>query len=240
MITVISGKLGSGKSYDSVRCMVQWLRDGHAVRTNIKLDLQQMRQASGRLLQPYQIGQVTADDNPKEIPIGDRRGHGKRRCKIVLDEALNWFASSQSSKDDPKKKEWGEWLRQSDKLGQDVFFIAQNFERSAKWIRELAQVLVEIVPLGSIRVLGIPLFKLIGLGKVYAKISYDVRSGSRLHTEFHTPVSQVWKLYDTSETFGFESADSVFSGGVLPPPFKLPLFPLLLPFVFLLLFFILL
>ena len=45
-----------------------------------------------------------------------------------------------------QENSWGEWLRQSDKLGQDVWFVAQNFERAAKWIRELAQVSIEIFP----------------------------------------------------------------------------------------------
>lgn len=224
MITVVSGKLGSGKTLDLVRLIRNHVRNGGCVRTNIKLDYKKFARATGRALAPWQFGLVSADDNPAEIPTGDRRGKGKRRTMVVLDEALNWFQSVQNAKEDTRKAAWSEWLRQSDKLGQDVYFVAQNFERAAKWIRELAQVSVEIVNLGDVRLFRfIPLTLIFPFARrMYSRIVYDVRSKAKLQTTLHFRTPDIWNLYDTSETFGFEAADSAYKGHVLPPPFKLP------------------
>lgn len=224
MITVISGKLGSGKSYDCVRLVRNHLAAGGCVRTNISLDFRQIGRAVGRKLSPFQIGKVSAEDNPAEIPIGDRRGKGNRRTIVLLDEALNWFQSEGASSKDDRKKAWSEWLRQSDKLGQDVWFIAQNFERAAKWIRELAQVSREIIPIKSVRLLAfLPLWVFFPPARrAYMVSKRDVRSGQSIGFEFHVYSPAVWSLYDTSETFGFVGAASAYDNLGLWPAFKRP------------------
>lgn len=233
MITIVSGKLGSGKSYDTVRMIALHLANGGAVRTNIDLDYRKIGEAMHRRLSPGQIGTLSADDDPKSIPIGDRRGSGKRRVMVVLDEALNWFPSLTSSSSDPRKQTWGEWLRQSDKLGQDVYFIAQNFERSAKWIRELSQVCREIIALKDVSIYGLlPLRYLFPpLRHFYLVRPVDVRLKMRLTCELHYYSPKYWNLYDTSQTFGFSAASSAFDSFVLPPAYHPPfffLFPCLL------------
>lgn len=230
MVTVVSGKLGSGKSYDCVRLIRDHLAQGGCVRTNIRLDYRQIGAAIHRRLSPYQIGTLSADDDPKEIPTGDRRGHGRRRTLVVLDEALNWFQSEGKATSDDRKKEWGEWLRQSDKLGQDAWFIAQNFERSAKWIRELAQQCREVIPLRDVMLFWvIPMWLFFPpLRRCYAVQSWDVRSKARIGVEVHFYSSSVWQLYDTSETFGFVGAASAYESVNLPPAYHPPVMPLLL------------
>lgn len=243
MIFVVSGKLGSGKSYDCVRMITEHLRRGGAVRTNISLSLPQLRVSLGRRLAPWQIGIVDVNSNPREIPTGDLRGRGNRRCLVVLDECLNWFASNPDPKKDTRKDVWGEWLRQSDKLGQDVYFIAQNFERAAKWIRELAHVSINIVPIGDIKFCNlIPLKYLFPpLRSCYFAVWRDLGSGCLLQTALHRRTSAIWRFYDTSETFGFVRPDSAYGEGLFPP-FRLPwaflLFPLLPVIVFLVHYFI--
>lgn len=231
MVTVVSGKLGSGKSFDMVRLMREHLGHGGAVRTNISLSASAMTASLGRKVVSAQIGGLTAKDDPKTIPIGDRRGKGSRRVMVVLDEALNWFQSegaSESAEVKARKQSWGEWLRQSDKLGQDVYFIAQNFERAAKWIRELAQVSREMIPLKTVRIgWFLPLWWLVPpFRKMYAVIVFDVRSKTRQSVEFHRYSPRIWSLYDTSETFGFKGAGSAYDSIALWPPFRPPLQPL--------------
>lgn len=223
MITVVSGVLGGGKSYDCVRLIREHLDSGGCVRTNIRLDWKQMAASLGRMLRPWQIGTLSAESDPKLIPIGDRRGHGKRRTLVVLDEALNWFQSTQGK--DERKKDWSEWLRQSDKLGQDVWFIAQNFERTAKWIRELAQVSREVVKLGDLKFLFIRLKWILPFtSRAYLVVTRDVRTGGLMGSRigFYSP--RIWRLYDTSETFGFDAAESAYIATV-PPKFTLPKWP---------------
>lgn len=232
MVTVVSGKLGSGKSFDMVRMMREHLGRGGAVRTNISLSSRAMSESLGRHVTARQIGKLSATDDPTTIPTGDRRGRGSRRVMVVLDEALNWFQSEGTAEQGDakeRKRAWGEWLRQSDKLGQDVYFIAQNFERAAKWIRELAQLSREVIPLKSVR-LGwfLPLWWLFPpVRKMYAVLVFDVRSRSRQSVEFHRYTPRVWCLYDTSETFGFVGAGSVYDTFLLWPPYRPPLQPLI-------------
>lgn len=224
MVTVVSGKLGSGKSYDCVRRVRDHLANGGCVRTNIRLDYLQIGRAVGRRLSPSQIGIVSADDDPTSIPTGDRRGHGPRRTIVLLDEALNWFQSTGGAKDG-RKLSWGEWLRQSDKLGQDVWFIAQNFERAAKWIRELAQVSIEVFPLRDVKIgMVFPVWLLFPpLKKMYCAKYRDVRSGMVMKLDFHRYSPEVWSLYDTAETFGFVGAASAYDSFVLWPRYVAPL-----------------
>lgn len=212
---------------------MEHLYAGGCVRTNISLDYKKIGKRLGRALRPWQIGGLSAGDDPKTIPTGDKRGHGKRRTYVILDEALNWFQSEGKTKDE-RKVQWGEWLRQSDKLGQDVFFIAQNFERSAKWIRELAQTSIEIVPLGNVKFLWLfPLGTLVPYLKgVYARVSRDVRSGEVFQIRFFHRSKYVWDMYDTAETFGFTAVGSAY-GDDLYPPFKLGARPLWLSLILL-------
>lgn len=224
MITIISGKIGSGKSFDCVRLLREHLAGGGCVRTNISLDWRQIGRSVGRRLHPNQIGGLTAETDPTTIPTGDRRGRGTRRTIVLLDEALNWFQSEGASTKDERKKSWSEWLRQSDKLGQDVWFIAQNFERAAKWIRELAQVSREIIPLRSVRFLAfVPMWWLFPpMRRAYMVVSRDVRSKQVVGYEFHRYSSRVWSLYDTSETFGFVGAASAYDSVAVWPPYRRP------------------
>lgn len=224
MVTVVSGKLGSGKSYDCVRRARDHLAKGGCVRTNIQLDVSQIGRAVGRRLSPAQIGLVSSSDDPTTIPTGDRRGRGSRRTIVILDEALNWFQSTGTGKDS-RKETWGEWLRQSDKLGQDVWFIAQNFERAAKWIRELAQISIEIFPLKDVKIgMIFPIWLLFPpLRKMYCAKYRDVRSGMVVKLDFHRYSSDVWDLYDTSETFGFAGAASAYDDVRLWPAYRSPL-----------------
>ena len=232
MITVVQGRLGSGKSYETVRAILDHLLHGGAVRTNISLDYRAISKGFGRRLASWQIGSLSADDDPKEIPTGDRRGRGSRRTMVVLDEALNWFQSDTETGKSAKKT-WGEWLRQSDKLGQDVIFIAQDFNRASKWIRELAAVVWDIIPTKRLRVfwllpawLFFPPFR-----HGYFCKRIDLRTGNVLGVDFHIYSSRVWKYYDTSETYGFEGAASAYSYGSLAPPFRLPFVPVIVTFL---------
>lgn len=227
MVTVVMGKLGSGKSYDMVRTMVEHVLRGGACRTNISLNYKDISKYYRRRLASWQVGQISQESDPALIPTGDRRGQGKRRVLVVLDEALNWFEST-GTKDDKRRETWGRWLRQSDKLGQDVYFICQDFSRAAKWIRELAAQCIEMVPFRGISWLGIPWGRLPGLRNIYSRRVWDVRSHEVITWSLRKYSKEYWQFYDTSETYGFEGADSVYSGCVVFPRHKPIIFPFLL------------
>lgn len=224
MITVVSGKLGAGKSYEVCDRTIKHLLKGGVVATNMAVDLDAIRRIYKRRLRDWQLLKVTAESDPRKIPRGDLRGAGRRRVIVVLDEALNWFESAATARD-PRRATWGEWLRQSDKLGQDVIFIAQDFARAAKWIRELAQLSDDVRNFGQIRMFGMPVGKWLHLGRVYIVVHADVKTKQILGVSLGYINSTVWDCYKTSELYGFEASDNAYIGDVAPR-YRLPMPPL--------------
>lgn len=227
MITIVQGLVGDGKSYHVAKLVVDHLLAGGVVATNMTLHLDRISRNFSRRVNARQYIRIAAADSPFEIPRGDFRGRGRRRVMVVLDEALNWFASSSGAKDE-RKATWGEWLRQSDKLGQDVFFIAQAFDRAAKWIRELSQVLISIKNLRNATLLHIPLGKWFGFRRIYAATKVDVRAGVVCGWGVYLIESRVWECYETAELYGFPASGNAYEGLVVPPAFRLPVWPLVL------------
>lgn len=230
MITVVSGKVGEGKSYWCTRMIIDHVCNGGIVATNMALQPEKISKIYHRRLHPKQFLTLSPQDDPRKIPRGDLRGSGRRKVVVVLDEALNWFASTASASD-PRRATWGEWLRQSDKLGQNVFFVAQTFERSAKWIRELAAQLLVVSSLENFTFLRIPLGRLLGLSSLSFVRRYDVRSGMSLGFEVVHRNSRVWDCYRTAELFGFESSSNAYDGLAIYPAARLPRLPFLIPSV---------
>lgn len=220
MIAVVEGAVGAGKTYYAVRMIVDHLRGGGVVATNLTLHKTALERATGRRLSKRQLLTISAETVPSTIPRGDLRGHGGRKVLVILDEALNWFASS-SSKDETKRP-WMEWLRQSDKLGQRVVFIAQAFDRSAKWIRELAQLVVSVRNLGQMRPLGIPIGKLLGLSHVSCAVTNDLTIMQRTGCEFYVLSPDIWTCYDTAVLYGFNASSNAYDSVRLWPRHHLP------------------
>lgn len=235
MIYVVSGKLGVGKSLHITRLSKDHLNRGGVVATNMTLYPDKISSLYHRTLKPWQYIRIDASDDPHKIPRGDFRGSSSspRRVMVVLDEALNWFASQAGAKDD-RKATWLEWLRQSDKLGQDVYFIAQNFERAAKWIRELAQVCLNVTAFKHLTFLRLPIGHLPCLRDLYGVSRYDVQNQVCIGWGLYNYDKRLYQCYKTAELYGFEASDNAYVGTVAPP-FHLPFVPFLIPlFLFLL------
>lgn len=127
MIYGVTGKLGGGKSLHCVRWMLEQLRSGQPVCTNIELILDPTLRYTGLKLDDFKALYYMVDfdgeqADPWTLPTGDFRGTGDNRVLIVIDEAAEWFSGMTRS----GEKEWSSWLRQSDKRGQDVVLIVQD------------------------------------------------------------------------------------------------------------------
>lgn len=231
MIAVVEGSVGAGKTYWVVKAVADHLRAGGIVCTNLSLNLSALRRYCGRRISNQQLLTATASMAPSAIPRGDLRGAGRRRVLVVLDEALNWFSSSRSK--DEGLNSWQEWLRQSDKLGQDVYFIAQRFDRAAKWIRELAQICVSVKNFGQMRWLGLPLGRLLGLRHVSCYVRWDLTIQQRVGWGIYTLKPEVWECYDTAVLYGFQASDNAYTRiSSVWPPHRVCRLPLWLSAVF--------
>lgn len=214
MISVVEGAVGAGKTYYCVKMIAEHLRSGGVVATNLVLDWKNLRSLTGRRISPLQFLTISAEADPRSIPRGDLRGHGKRKVLVVLDEALNWFPSSASAKEDTKKSTWGEWLRQSDKLGQQVVFVAQRFDRAAKWLRELAQLCYSVRNLGQLKFLGISFGKLFALRRISLCVKYDLTLQQKVGVDWYILRPEVWNCYDTSVLYGFEASSNAYDNSI--------------------------
>lgn len=218
MISVVEGAVGAGKTYWVVDAIARHLKAGGIVATNLDLHLRPLRALTGRRLSAGQLLTISADMSPFSIPRGDLRGGGRRRVMVVLDEALNWFPSARDSAG--VGADWQTWLRQSDKLGQDVYFVAQRFDRAAKWLRELAQMCVSIKNWGQVRWLGIPVGRLLGLRHVSTCTRYDLGLRLCVGWNIYTIHRAVWSCYETAKLYGFPASANAYDGpnvGVWPP-----------------------
>lgn len=222
MITVVEGAVGAGKTYWVVAELARHLARGGIVATNLELRLEPLRRLTARRLSGGQLLQVSADMSPYDIPRGDLRGRGGRRVMVVLDEALNWFPSGRVADGGTP---WPVWLRQSDKLGQDVYFIAQRFDRAAKWLRELAQICVSVRNFGQLRFLGLPLGRMLGIRRLSGYCRYDLGLQSRLGWGVYWLRSSVWSCYETAALYGFPASHNAYYCLNLWPAHRATLLP---------------
>lgn len=204
MITIISGRLGCGKSYLAVKMMQEHLYKGGIVATNIML-----KNMSARLL--GRVVHIDGNCLPTDLPSGDRRGHGKRRIMIVIDEALSWFGIAENPKNDPRKGIWADWLRHSDKLGQDIFLISQDWAQTVKWIRVLSQRVWFCHNSKNERFIRHLPFKFLFAAE---KNTIDVENQTAglparaIRTRLYFLSKSVYNCYDTAETFESERFES--------------------------------
>lgn len=211
MISIISGRLGCGKSYLAVEMMLSHLRKGGVVATNIRLV--DIGRAQSRVIQ------IDGDCHPTDLPSGDRRGHGDRRVMIVIDEALSWFGVSET-RVDPRKQIWADWLRHSDKLGQDIFLICQEWTQTVKWIRILSQRVWFCHNSRNERILRWLPFKFLYAAEkntVDVEREKSTEPARAVRTRFFRCTSNVYRHYDTAETYGGEQFESknVYEGIVI-------------------------
>jgi hypothetical protein len=237
VIIVVEGAVGAGKTYWVVSEIARHLRSGGIVCTNLDLHLRALRELTGRRLSSGQFLLVSADQSPFDIPRGDFRGGGKRRVMVVLDEALNWFPSSRDASD--KGADWQTWLRQSDKLGQDVYFVAQRFDRAAKWLRELAQICVSVRNWGQVRLLGLPVGRFLGLRRISTWARYDLALRQVLGWGVYTLHPGVWRCYETAKLYGFPASSNAYDATTgCWPSVRFPRLGLLILWLFALLGFV--
>lgn len=165
MIALVTGPLGSGKSYYSVRAIGAALDAGKVVATNVELapDTPE-RVAKSNLTRRLTPGGVRrkADKVRRSLFVADDldelfalrlRGSEEGRGLMVLDEAHGWMNSRNWS--DGNRQSIIRFFSQSRKLGWDVLLITQDAEMIDKQVRRLFEYHVHLRNLAKAKVLGV-------------------------------------------------------------------------------------
>lgn len=208
MVYGVVGKLGGGKSLSCVYLMLKALGRGDKVTSNIKLKddyLKKHRINASR----YVYIEDFAGINPWDFPKGSLRGSGgKQRSMIVIDEAGEWLDSYSDARHKGQLSDVASWLRQSDKLGQDVFFIVQFETLLHARLRQIVHRWLVCMDLKKIRIpvvnLGLPP----PLCNFVICTEFDGRSKEYNGRIWIPKTRHIFEAYDTAAFFGLSWASS--------------------------------
>lgn len=134
----ICGNLGGGKSLSATFFMVNAMRSGFFVCSNMQLNVAAIERDFGvRVSSLYMFFSLDESFDPSSLPCGDPRGSlVKRRVLVVIDECAEWFDQFSNTKN-PAISRFLSWLRHSSKRSQDVFLVVQRPEYLNKSLRIL-------------------------------------------------------------------------------------------------------
>lgn len=209
MVYGVCGRLGGGKSFSCVYLMLQALKRGWWVTSNIKLKDEYLKRKRINALRYTYIDDFGTVD-PWTLRKGDLRGSGGSvRSMIVIDEAGEWLDSyADARQKGTQLNDIASWLRQSDKLGQDVYFIVQfenllhNRLRSIvhKWLicKDLSKFKLPVVGL------RLPPF----VRDFIVCTEFDGRSKDYVGRLWLPKNKEIFDAYDTAAFFGLSWANS--------------------------------
>ncbi len=210
MVYAVTGKLGGGKSLTCVHLMLNALRAGHYVTSNIKLKDEYLKKWSINASR-YTFIEDFATVDPWTLRGGDLRGSGGNcRSMIVIDEAGEWLDSYSDARHKGQLSDVASWLRQSDKLGQDVYFIVQFENLLHNRLRSIVHFWIICKDLQKIRLPFIP-FSLPILRHFVCASYFDGRSKEMSNRLWILKSPLLYDAYDTSAFFGNSYLNSATS-----------------------------
>ncbi|CAM3560119.1 MULTISPECIES: zonular occludens toxin domain-containing protein [Pseudoalteromonas] len=217
----ITGKLGSGKTLNSVDRIRERLRKGLPVATNLDINLVAMlgRDKKNTLL--YRIPDKPTIDDLLKIGEANLSYDESKNGLIVLDECATWFNSR--TWNDKTRQVIIDWFLHSRKVGWDIDFLIQNISLVDKQARDgLAE---HVVYCRRTDRLNIPLigtfyWMLTGsklpLPRIHLGIvKYGVMNNSVTVGKWVTFGSSLYPCYNTKQIFRSDYPHSTYS--VLPP-----------------------
>lgn len=213
MVYGVTGRLGGGKSLFCVRVMLDALRRGDFVTSNIKLKDDYLRKHHINATNYTFLPDFSSVD-PWTLRAGDFRGSGgKTRSLIVIDEAGEWLDSYSDARHSGQLRDIASWLRQSDKLGQDVYFIVQFENLLHNRLRSIVHMWVVCQDFAKWNFPLIPI-KIPILSRFCVASFYDGRKRECMQRIFTLKSPLLYGAYDTSAFFGnsssrFDSANTL-------------------------------
>ncbi len=218
----ITGKLGSGKSLNSVSRIKDRLHKGLPVATNLDINLLTMLGRDKKNTRLYRLPDKPTVQDFISIGIGNSTYDESKNGLIVLDECGTWFNSR--TWNDKSRQEIIDWFLHARKRGWDIDFLIQNISLVDKQAREALGELV--VYCRRTDRLNIPfvgaLYRMITLGSKLplprihlAIVKYGVTNNSITVDKWLTVGSRLYPCYDTKQIFSPNYPHSTYS--VLPP-----------------------
>jgi hypothetical protein len=241
IIRLVTGPLGTGKSYYAVRKAVEQLLFGKMIITNFSLreDWVQravthgkIRKRSKRLrekvdrferryLRVHSLEELMRVRVRPEEPFARKLPNGEWQvkegaCVVFLDEAHRWMnARGWSQKG---REEILEWFALARKRGFTVYLLSQRRENLDVQVRELFEDHIELINMKrSVRVLGIPVVPFNLFLAIWRNHGYPKEIQKR---ELYR-LKWVKDLYDTMDTSSFGET-GVVPGGVIQLPLDRP------------------
>jgi len=150
---IIEGVMGSGKSYYGAQIILECLREGGVVHTNLPLRLDvltEMGYADQIVMLPQRVSDIVKlqemprnADGSEAMPVlkSDylRGGEEGRENLVVIDEASLQFDIDQQMKDREKNKPIFQLVALTRHVGLDMYFLAQSAQNIDAKLRRMAQ-----------------------------------------------------------------------------------------------------
>lgn len=198
MIELYEGRLGGGKTYSAVVRIVDHLRRGGLVATNVELKWERIVEYVGQ-----RFGVVVESDQlirleDEQIGLFHRHtpsGTPGLPVLIVIDEAHLNFNSRDYAKTDKLYRETLTFLTQSRKVHTDVIFISQSVLNMDKQFMRLVQFIWRFRDLSK--------WKIPGLGinwpiNQILCVQFDYDGRTVLQRQFINKDKRVFELYETN------------------------------------------
>ena len=213
----ITGKLGAGKSLNSVARIKARLEKGLPVATNLNIHLPSMLGRDKKNTKLYRLPDKPELFDFEVIGIGNRSYDESKNGLIVLDECGTWFNSR--TWNDKSRQEIINWFLHARKKGWDIDFLIQNITLVDKQAREALGELV--VHCRRTDKLNIPfvggLFKLLTGSKLplpkvhFGIVKYGTLPTSITVDKWVTVGISLYSCYDTKQIFSPDYEHGTYS-----------------------------
>ena len=227
MIRLVTGPLGTGKSYYGVRKAVQALHSGKLVATNFDMSPDWADQVArrgrlfpnssrirgraermrGRYIRISNMQELTELSVRPEKPFAREVEPGKWALKegvlvVLLDEAHRWMNARSWSREG--REELLEFFALARKKGMEIYLIAQRAENLDVQVRELFEDHIRLVNLRrSARVMGVPV---VPFNFFVANWINQADKGEVVKVERYR-LGWEKRLYDTMDTVSFTEGE---------------------------------
>ncbi len=218
-VTLVTGKLGAGKSLVSVGKIREYLLDGRPVATNVDLFLEHMLPFRARKVRAIRLPDKPTVRDLALLGEGNPTPDESRNGVIVLDELGTWLNARQWG--DKDRQAVIDWLLHSRKKGWDVIFMCQHQNLIDKQVREaLVEYLVVCRRLDRVKVPFIGGLLRMATGGLYSGRLPKIHVGIVFYgTSANALVAERWvfvgvslyRAYNTRQVFSDACAHGVFS-----------------------------